>query len=114
MSHGGPSGTMLGKKMSFEAKVDILEKKLKEKVEVTAAFADDVTKARKLEQMFRFFDRGNTGKIDYTSFFQAMTKLNFIGVQREIEALFNRYDDDGSGFVEYKEFAEHLFELKGW
>ena len=40
-----------------------------------------------------------------------MTKLNFVGCQREIEALFNRYDEDASGTIDYKEFSYGLFGL---
>ena len=40
-----------------------------------------------------------------------MTKLNFVGVQKEIEALFRRYDQDGSGLLSAHEFSGGLFGL---
>jgi Ca2+-binding EF-hand superfamily protein len=78
---------------AFEARVDDLEKRLKEKVEVSAGFADIEVRARKLEKCFKYFDTNDSKLIDYTEFFAAMTKLNFVGCQREIEALFNKYDE---------------------
>lgn len=94
---------------SMEAKLDLLEQKLKEKIEVLSGFADANIRARKLQQQFAIFDSNGSGNIDYKEFFAAMTKFNFVGVQREIEALFNRYDDDASGEIDYKEFAYSLF-----
>lgn len=93
----------------FEGRLDDLEKRLKDKIEVATGFADDEVKARKLEQNFRFFDTNGNGTIDYSEFFAAMTKLNFVGCQKEIEGLFNRYDEDASGTLDYKEFAFSLY-----
>ena len=31
--------------------------------------------------MFKYFDVGLTGRLDYNQFFAAMTRLNFVGVQ---------------------------------
>lgn len=32
-------------------------------------------------QVFKYFDVGLTGRLDYNQFFAAMTRLNFVGVQ---------------------------------
>lgn len=93
--------------------MDILEGRLKERMEQLTGFADAEVKARKLEQQFRLFDTNNSNCIDYQEFFAAMTNFNFVGCQREIEGLFNRYDDDASGSLDYKEFAYHLFGIGG-
>ena len=93
----------------FEEKVDDLEKRLKEKCDVNSGFADVEVKARQLIKMFKFFDTDNSGVIDYTEFFAAMTKMNFVGCQKEMEALFNRYDEDASGTLDYKEFSYSIF-----
>lgn len=98
-------------KVAFEARVDDLEKRLQEKCAVTSGFADPEVKARELEKIFKFFDTDCSCVIDYTEFFAAMTKLNFVGCQKEIEALFNRYDEDASGTLDYKEFSYHIFGL---
>lgn len=92
-----------------EAKINDLERRLKEKIEVSTGFADPEVRARKLEQAFRYFDTNNSGAIDYDEFFAAMTKFNFVGVQREIEGLFNKYDEDASGTIDYREFSYYLF-----
>lgn len=105
------SGNSFSQTHAFEVRVDDLERRLKEKVEVLAGFADAETKKRKLTQQFKYFDTDNSGEIDYPEFFAAMTKLNFVGCQKEMEGLFNRYDDDASGTIGYEEFAAHLFGL---
>lgn len=93
----------------FEEKVDDFERRLKEKCDVNSGFADIEVKARQLLKIFKFFDTDNSGVIDYTEFFAAMTKMNFVGCQKEMEALFNRYDEDASGTLDYKEFSYSLF-----
>ena len=100
-------------KITSESKLDELERRLREKVNVATGFADDEVKVRKLKELFKFFDTDDSGFIDPPKFNAAMVKLNFVGVQREIESLFNRYDDDASGTIDYKEFAYHLFGLGG-
>jgi calcyphosin len=95
----------------LEAKADELERRLKEKIQVMTGFADPEILARKLQSNFSYFDVNGSGSIDYQEFFAAMTKLNFIGVQKEIETLFNRYDEDASGTIDYKEFSYYLFNL---
>lgn len=99
----------LARKISFEKSIDELEKRLKEKIEVATGFADPIQSARKMELMFKFFDRNGSGAVDIQEFFAAMSKFNFVGVQREIEALFNRYDEDASGTLDYKEFSHYLY-----
>lgn len=96
-------------KTDLETRTNDLERRLKEKIEVMTGFADPEVRARKLQQSFAFFDLNDSGNIDYQEFFAAMTKLNFVGVQKEMEALFNRYDEDASGEIDYKEFSYSLF-----
>lgn len=96
-------------KTDIEARTNDLERRLKEKIEIMTGFADPEVRARKLQQSFSFFDLNNSGNIDYQEFFAAMTKLNFVGVQKEMESLFNRYDEDASGEIDYKEFSYSLF-----
>jgi cell division septum initiation protein DivIVA len=95
----------------LEEKVDELEQKLKEKIEVSSGFSDTVAQARMMEQTLKFFDVGGRGLLNYQDFFAAMTKFNFVGVQREIEELFNRYDEYATGYIDYKDFSKHLWGL---
>jgi len=105
------SGKSASQVQAFEQRVDQLECRLKDKMEVDAGFADVEVRKRKLIAQFKYFDTNNSGEIDYQEFFAAMTKLNFVGCQKEMEGLFNRYDDDASGTIGYAEFASHLFGL---
>jgi Ca2+-binding EF-hand superfamily protein len=97
------------KEQELEMRVQSMETRLKEKIEVSCGFADPERRAQKIEEHFAQFDTDNSGQISYAEFFAGMTKLNFVGVQRELEALFNKYDDDASGTISYKEFSFHLY-----
>lgn len=99
------------RQIAIEEKIDDLERRLKERVEVSSGFAEPLTQSRKMRQALQFFDAAGRGVLNYQGFFQAMTKFNLIGVQREVEALFNRYDDYLTGFLDYKELALVLYGL---
>eukprot|EP00903_Cladosiphon_okamuranus_P011643 g10951.t1 len=94
-----------------EDRVDLLEEKLRSKIDTMTGFSDVEGKSRALEKVFKYFDVGLTGRLDYNQFFAAMTRLNFVGVQRELESLFDRYDQDCSNTIDYKQFCDHLFEM---
>lgn len=101
-------------KLEFERRIDELEQRLKERIDVMSGFADPEACARKMENWFKFFDANNSGHIDYHEFATALAnKFNFVGVQREVEALFNRYDEDASGTIDYKEFSHYIFGVGG-
>ena len=72
---------------------------------------DKAVAARKLENVFKYFDSDNSGLIDYPEFIAAMVRLNFVGMKREMDALFDRCDENGDGTLDYKEFASRLFGL---
>ena len=110
-SRGNP--VVRNKQADLERKIDDLERRLQDKIEISSGFSDPEMKIRKLEQAFKFFDRTTSNYLDFLNFFAALTKLNFIGVQREIEGLFNRYDDDATGFVNYSNLSRQLFGLGG-
>lgn len=98
------------KQAELERKVDDLEQKIRERVDVTSGFADPEAKARALERTFKFVDFRGAGLIDYNSFFSALCKFNMVGVQRESEALFNKFATPEDLFP-YKEFSLHLWGL---
>ena len=99
------------KQIAIEEKIDDLERRLKERIEVSSGFAEPLPQSRKMRQALQFFDSAGRGLLNYQEFFQAMTKFNLIGVQREVEALFNRYDDYLTGFLDYKELSLMLYGL---
>lgn len=66
---------------TLEDRLDLLEQKLRDKLEVMTGFADESVKAKKCEELFKYFDENRTGEIDIEEFFTAMTQLNFVGVQ---------------------------------
>ena len=77
------------KEKELETRVQLIETRLRQKLEVTTGFADLELRRKKLYEIFSAFDTDNSGEVSYEEFFAAMTKLNFIGVQRELEAVFN-------------------------
>mmetsp|Transcript_19802 Transcript_19802/g.19133 ORF Transcript_19802/g.19133 Transcript_19802/m.19133 type:complete len:378 (+) Transcript_19802:117-1250(+) len=95
----------------IEEKIDDLERRLKERIEVSSGFAETLPQSRKMRQALQFFDSAGEGLLNYQGFFQAMTKFNLVGVQREVEALFNRYDDYLAGFIDYRDLALVLYGL---
>ena len=99
------------KQIAIEEKIDDLERRLKDRVEISSGFAEPLVQSRKMRQALQFYDTAGRGVLNYQGFFQAMTKFNLIGVQREVEALFNRYDEYLTGFVDYKEMALILYGL---
>ena len=99
------------KQIAIEEKIDDLERRLKDRVEISSGFAEPLVQSRKMRQALQFYDTAGRGVLNYQGFFQAMTKFNLIGVQREVEALFNRYDEYLTGFVDYKELALILYGL---
>lgn len=106
-----PSYVVKSKYQIFEEKVDELEVRLKGKIETASGFADNLTNARKMEQILKFYDTNHTGKLDFKQFFSAMIKFNFVGLNREVEALFSRYDDEATGYMDYKMIAFQLYGL---
>jgi hypothetical protein len=101
------------RRTTLERQIDLIEQRIREKMDVSTGFADGEVKARKLEVMLKYYDSTGSGYLGYNEFFVALTKLNFVGVQREIEALFYRYDINSTGFIGYHEFAFGLFSLEG-
>ncbi|CAM9877001.1 unnamed protein product [Ascophyllum nodosum] len=90
-----------------EDRLDLLEEKLRARIDTLTGFSDVEVKIRSLEKVFKYFDAGLNGRLDYNQFFAAMTRLNFIG--RELESLFDRYDEDCSDSIDYKDFSNHMF-----
>jgi hypothetical protein len=101
----------ISRQLVVEANIDEVEKRLCQKIDVSSGFTGIQGQIRKLEHIFHFYDKKNIGFLDYPNFFNALTKLNFVGMQRDIEGLFNRYDEDGTGFVDYKELACSVYGL---
>eukprot|EP01138_Halocafeteria_seosinensis_P005084 gb/GECG01005197.1/.p1 GENE.gb/GECG01005197.1/~~gb/GECG01005197.1/.p1 ORF type:complete len:257 (+),score=35.36 gb/GECG01005197.1/:1-771(+) len=97
--------------MDTEAKVDLLEKLLREKAETMAGFSDEATQCHQLNKVFRFFNADKDGWLSFQEFNAALVRLNFVGKQDEVAALFERYDTDGSGYLSYEEFSAGLFGL---
>lgn len=103
-----PNGKRI-KQIAFEEKIDDLEKRLIQRIEVSSGYAETVPQSRMMRQQLQFFDSSGRGSLNFQEFFQAMTKFNLIGVQREVEALFNRYDSYLTGFLDYKELSLSLY-----
>ena len=61
---------------------------------------------------FKFFDRDESGEIDFEEFKLVLTHLNCLGSESDVDELFDRYDADCSGSITYQEFCEILFNKK--
>lgn len=90
---------------TMDARVDAMERKLREIFEVKSGYKDAPAQAMLLAKHFKYFDTDESGVIDFDEFSRAMIKLNFVGVQAEVEALFDRFDEDLNGVLSYSEFA---------
>jgi len=121
MSHGGhgPIGDERPKgyekhspRAQLAMKIDLIKAKLKAKGEVMSGFGDLAQQARKLELYLKGFAQGDERIITYTQFFNAMTKLNFVGCAREVEAFFDLYDEYMSGKLDYRELVKEVYGLK--
>jgi Ca2+-binding EF-hand superfamily protein len=102
----------------LETRADAIETALRQRLEtVTGCFADEKSLEAGLLKAFKFFDLNGSGEVDLDTFFVCMTRLHFVGVQKELETLFDRYDEDGSGSLSYQEFARAVagagFSAKG-
>lgn len=97
------------RQIAVEEKIDDLEKRLMQRIEVSSGYAETVPQSRLMRQQLQFFDSSGRGSLNFPEFFQAMTKFNLIGVQREVEALFNRYDCYLTGLLDYKELSLSLY-----
>jgi len=102
-------GRVSSKESDLNTRVNNMEQRLREKINVQCGFADPAIKAKRLATSFGHFDKSGNGTINYDDFFATMTQMNFVGVQRDLEALFNHYDDDASGTISYDEFASHIW-----
>ena len=67
---------------------------------------------RMLAKEFKFFDRDESGSIDFDEFNLVLEHLNCKGSARDVDELFDRYDQDCSGAVSYGEFCQILFGKK--
>ncbi|DBA00828.1 TPA: hypothetical protein N0F65_008471 [Lagenidium giganteum] len=90
----------------MDARLEVMERKLREAFEIKSGYGDPTAQARLLQRHFKSFDSDGSGIIDFDEFSRAMVKLNFVGVQAEVEALFDRFDQDLNGFISYAEFSE--------
>lgn len=95
------------------AEIDVLEKALRQKMEVATGFKTPVDQALHLQKLFQDMDTDRDGKVSRKEFQAAMIRMNFVGVSRAVDGLFDRYDEDESGSLDYTEFLESLFGLKG-
>lgn len=96
----------------LQAKLDRLEALMVEKSEAVSGFsARDSNRVRCLVNLFKFYDKTNTGYIYYNDFKDVMVRFNVVGATRDIEELFNRYDEDMLGFVDYKAMAHDIYNM---
>jgi Ca2+-binding EF-hand superfamily protein len=87
----------------------LMEKRLKDYMEVRSGFGDPEVKERMLAKEFHLFDTDKSGAIDFDEFCAVLKKLNCLGTIPDIDELFGMYDADCSGSITYKELCAGLF-----
>lgn len=96
-------------RLIWARKVDDITARVKQKIEVLSGFKDVGGQVRYCENFFMFFDKSNSGFLNFSQVCIALKKLNFLGCHREIEAWFNYYDDDFTGMMNYSAFANDAY-----
>jgi len=52
--------------------------------------------------MFKFFDQGNKGFVNFDEFDKVLEKTGMYYPKANIQQLFKHYDNDGSGQIDYR------------
>ena len=74
---------------------------------------EDANLSRKeCANVFRDFDKDDSGKLNHKEFKKAMKELNIRASRDDIEDLIDDMDRDGDGYVSYKEFMDAVFSHK--
>ena len=105
--------TKWSKEQDIENKIKIIESRLRDKLRVQYQFVDDNLQASKFCKFLIEYIKIDVNKMNMTfnEFFNAMTFLNFVGIQTEIEDVFNKYDETAQGFINIENFSNKLFGL---
>lgn len=98
-------------RVTTEARISDFCSRIQAKFEVISAFKESDGQCRSLMKYFQFYDTANEGKLNYDQFFDAMTKLNFVGIKRDVENFFNYFDHATSGCIDYRELSELIYGL---
>jgi Ca2+-binding EF-hand superfamily protein len=94
------------------AGAELMEKRIREYMEVKSGFGDPVAQERMLAKEFKLFDRDGSGAIDIDEFKAVLKHLNCMGSDDDVDELFDKYDADCSDSITYKEFTDQLFSHK--
>ena len=95
------------------AGAELMQKRIKEYMEVKSGFGDPVVQERMLAKEFKLFDRDGSGSIDMEEFKKVLVHLNCRGSDADVDELFDLYDEDCGGTITYQEFTKGLFGDKG-
>lgn len=99
--------------VKYERRIDDIEIRLKEKMITSSGFAELENIERKLLQSLKFFDKTNSGRMNFQNFFSVLTHLNFFAVQSDIEGLFSRFDENFDGNIDYHIFSKTIMGFNG-
>ena len=81
--------------------------------EVLTGYADMKKQTAEIEKRFKYYDRNNSGTLDFGEFDAALTEMNLGDAPKaEIRALFDRYDANGDEQVSYTELINGVFEVQ--
>ena len=98
---------MAAQEGNFEAGLNLLEQRIRSRLESKTQYGDNKKKAALLKKMFVRVDLDGSGTVGRSEFEAMMvTELNLVGQHKMLMRLFDRYDEDASEEVEYTEFVE--------
>ena len=91
----------------FKEALDLMEKRIRDRLESKTQYGDDKKKASLLKKLFNRVDLDGSGTVSRPEFEAMMVQeLNLVGQHKMLMRLFERYDEDASEEIEYDEFVE--------
>lgn len=98
---------MAAQKGDFTEALNLIEKRIRDRLESKTQYGDDKKKAALLQKLFARVDVDGSGTVGRSEFEAMMVQeLNLVGQHKLLMRLFDRYDEDASEEIEYDEFVE--------
>lgn len=93
---------------ALDKDANLLEQKIREKLEVASGFATKAKQAEVLNKQFKKMDSNGNGSLTCDEFGSALKMMNFVLEKEVVAALFKRWDASGDGVLSIDEFSSGL------